>query len=593
MMKCGLITTVFLGVLGSCCLAEDLQPATAARTTLERWQGANTKLSERVLHIVCWTPSDREFPERHQERLTRILLHIQNFYADEMERHGFGRRTFALKQDENKRIALIEVRGTHPASHYRTESGSEIRTECLPVLRKQGIDADKETIAIFCNLATWDKQTLTFSAKAPYYAGGNYRSGTTWQLDSLELDTDNLPAKEPIVHDAQYGDISLGKHNSIFIGGIAHELGHAFGLPHCKERPDEKVRGTSLMGSGNQTYGDEVRGEGAGTFLPFADALRLASHPLFCGRLETGDVAPKTSLTQLAVRADGRAIVVSGVITGTPSVYGIVAYFDPEGGADYNQTSMATIPTSEGRFELRSDALEPGRAGVLHLVPLHANGAVGNSATLHLPYKVGEDGTPDLEQIETRLALAPIVEALGRKQLAQARRLSKGLKVKRAVEIAEVLLSTEVPAQTPAQYDGTDTELSLTAFKADTAEVGWLAPMFNAIPESVLLESSGEIFARGIYAHAPARHEYALGGKWHEFHGQVGLATGHAGTVQFEIKGDGRSLWQSPTVQSDQIVPFKVEVQGVSKLELIASPTADGNGADWGLWLEPELVRTP
>ena len=89
-----------------------------------------------------------------------------------------------------------------------------------------------------------------------------------------------------MITDGEYGRISLGKHNSIFIGGMAHELGHALGLPHCRGSADEAQLGTALMGSGNRTFGDEIRGEGRGTFLSRAHALRLASHPQFSNSLQ-------------------------------------------------------------------------------------------------------------------------------------------------------------------------------------------------------------------------------------------------------------------------------------------------------------------
>ncbi len=122
-----------------------------------------------------------------------------------------------------------------------------------------------------------------------------------WQLDSPELDATNLSLTKPMIQDGQYGRISLGKHNSIFTGGIAHELGHAPGLPHREARPDEAVRGTALMGSGNQTYGDEVRGEGRGSFLMLAHALRLASHPQFSGSVRALWLEPKLRRAQQGV----------------------------------------------------------------------------------------------------------------------------------------------------------------------------------------------------------------------------------------------------------------------------------------------------
>ena len=73
--------------------------------------------------------------------------------------------------------------------------------------------------------------------------------------------------------------------------------------------------------------------------------------------------------------------------------------------------------------------------------------------------------------------------------------------------------------------------------------------------------------------------------------GKVGLATGHPGSVQFEVKGDGKSLWKSKVVKSNSTVEFRVDLRGVKELQLLTDPTADGAGADWGFWLEPRLSQ--
>ena len=105
----------------------------------------------------------------------------------------------------------------------------------------------------------------------------------------------------------QYGRTTLGRYNSIFIGGIAHELGHALSMPHNTERPDMAPWGKSLMGSGNRTYGEEFRtievdeSKGKGSFLPFADALRLASHPSFSGSIKGFDGEPNAKLSDVKI----------------------------------------------------------------------------------------------------------------------------------------------------------------------------------------------------------------------------------------------------------------------------------------------------
>ncbi|HEY1067680.1 MAG TPA: NPCBM/NEW2 domain-containing protein [Pirellulales bacterium] len=578
--------------------ADDARPeagqASAARRILEAWRQDRPESGDRYLHVVCWTPNDRSFPAKYEERLDGILKHIQAFYSLQMDANGFGPGSVKLKLGDSGKVVLHAVTGLHPTAHYGKESGGEIRKECVPVLAKSGIDANGETIVIFCNLAQWDAEKLTFKHESPYYAGGSTHSGTAWQLDSPELSIDALTAKEPMIRDGEYGRISLGKHNSIFIGGIAHELGHALSLPHCAPRPDETVRGTPLMGSGNRTYGDELRGEGRGTFLSFAHALRLASHPQFSGSVKELRTVGKSRVSDLAIVDRDNAIEVAGRNTGEPPFSGIVAYFDPAGGGDYNSTTATAVPDEQGRFRFQSDAFPPGKSGELRIVPLHCNGSTGDGATrdkLTFSYEITADGTPDLEAIQLRLALAPFLDALSRRDSATAKRLAENASTPRAKRIAQQLLTPRRQTKTPAEHVGDKNEVSLSQFKPQSAQVGWSKATFDRLPEApFVLSAHGRIFDTGIYAHAPARHEYALGGKWKRLTGSVSLAEGHDGSVVFEIQGDGKSLWRSDVVE-DKIVPFDVDLTDVKSLVLITETTEDGGGSDWGLWLEPQLGR--
>lgn len=203
----------------------------AARSILDAWTAKDAVKGERKLHIILWTPNDREPAPQYRERLSAIMLDIQQFYANEMERIGFGRRTINLDLDDKKLLNIHVVKGRKPYSSYQGNSGSEIRTECLPTLRKAGINPDQETIVIFCNMSNWDEATRKITQNSPYYAGGNHAQGTAWQVDSPILNLANLADKGNHVNDGQYGHISLGRYNSIFIGGVCHELGHALGLP--------------------------------------------------------------------------------------------------------------------------------------------------------------------------------------------------------------------------------------------------------------------------------------------------------------------------------------------------------------------------
>ena len=565
----------------------------AARHILDAWHADNPEPGTRSLHLVCWTPSDRDFPADYEARLTRIMLHIQEFYLREMERLGFGSRTIRLPLNSDGRLVLHTVVGKQPTAHYSKSSGSEIRSECLPKLREAGIEADSETIMILCNLATWDAEKLTFKHESPYYAGGSYRSGTAWQLDSPELDSLNLILAEPIIRDGEYGRISLGKHNSIFIGGIAHELGHAIGLPHCKARPDEAVRGTALMGSGNRTYGDELRGDGRGSFLTLAHALRLASHPQFSGSVKGLNQRATVTMNDVIIESDGKALKVSGIVEGNPPVYAVVAYFDPEGGGDYNCTTASAVPDKQGRFEVRCDALPNGKNGELRLFPLHCNGSAAKQMSrtpFRYPYSIRADGTPDLTAIQTRQSLVPLVTLLNANKTQAAEKLAANITIPEASAVAQRLIHPVVPTQTPAEATSM-TATPLTNFKPSKMKVGWASPVFDRVPEAArMLESGGQIFATGIYAHAPAEHSYELNKRWKALKGKSGLASGHPGTVRFEIVGDGQSHWTSKTLRVGQTAAFEVDVSRISQLTLLTHTTDDGASGDWGLWLEPTLI---
>ena len=570
-------------------LREDME---AAVQILESWESKGKPAEDRVLHVIAWRCRNRDFPHNYRDRLQRIMLHIQDFYRKEMIRHGLGRRSFNLDIQPSGEMVIHEVVGHDNWRDYTKSDGKKIRDECAPILREKGIRIDQETIMIFTNLSEWDPKKKTFSHKSPYYAGGDWRKGVAWQLDSEELDVRNIPRKTPLITDGEYGRISLGKHNSIFIGGIAHELGHALGLPHCRGSSDETQFGTALMGSGNRTYGDEVRNEGNGSFLSRAHALRLATHPQFSNSLRDFGREGQVVFSDLqVVPTDGRkAFQVTGCVEGWPPVYALVGYLDPAGHKDYDARAITATPDQHGVFTLVCDDLVVGKAASLRIVSCHANGA---TTSLQFPYAVRSDGTVDIKTMRCLFVLREFSSVLAEKGTEAARQIMPDDKDASRFAVAvlrgrEKKRETMKPSHVPVAVDS----LLLSRAEPTRAVVGWLEPTYDNLPgQNPLIESAGKLFESGIYAHAPSEHEYDLAGEWRQLGGECGLPSQAGGTVVFVVRADDKEIFRSPVLQPGKTESYKLDLTGVKKLILSTEDAGDGKAADWGLWLAPKLSR--
>lgn len=569
----------------------------AARAILDAWQAENPEPAVRKLHIVLWTPSDRDPAPRYQERLSAILLHLRDYYAREMERLGFGPRTLRFDHIDDGLLRIHVVKGQAPYADYDGQSGGRIRTESLRTLRLAGIDPDRETLVIFCNMSNWDPEKRRITQNSPYYAGGTHMSGNAWQVDSPILDLDLLAKTEPRVSDGQYGDISIGRYNSIFIGGVCHELGHALGLPHNRERPDEREAfGTALMGSGNRTFGEELRNESKGSFLTLAHGLRLASHPMFSGSIKGASLRANAQPSELAIEPSDKGFTFSGKVTADPPVYGVVAYMDPEGGSDYDATTATAVPDAEGRFTLHCQALAAGKAAELRVVFLQANGVASgflSNTPFRYPYRVNADGVADISAARTRLRLEPLVAAIHANDPEAAAAAAQSAAIQEDPALAGIAARlTATLAPRGFIEPGEAKSIPLGDLQPAVQEIGYGRPSIDRLPSAaVLLAAGGRIFSHGFYAHAPARHEWLLDGTWKSLEVHAGIADGNDGSVSFLIEADGKPLAQSPLIKRGGLHHFEVDLSGVRHLVLRVDDGGDGNRADWGLWLDPVLQR--
>ena len=63
-----------------------------------------------VVRLMFLLPKDKDIPSNLIAKLDKSIRETQDFYADEMERHGFERKTFTFETDENGKVKVYLVK---------------------------------------------------------------------------------------------------------------------------------------------------------------------------------------------------------------------------------------------------------------------------------------------------------------------------------------------------------------------------------------------------------------------------------------------------------------------------------------------------
>jgi hypothetical protein len=173
------------------------------------------------------------------------------------------------------------------------------------------------------------------------------------------------------------------------------------GLPHDAGSQAEQSWGTSLMGSGNHTYRQELWGGGGPTLLSRASTLWLAAHPLFTGSnrgrwRKTGGGFEDVKFSN--VRG---ALHLAGKVRGDIAPYALVAYVYPVRNKTDHHAKTYPVPVKEGVFDIQLGALWPQEYHLV-LVALHVN---GGTSTQRLRFGFDKKLQPDVDALTWRFRM--------------------------------------------------------------------------------------------------------------------------------------------------------------------------------------------
>ncbi|MDO5308722.1 MAG: NPCBM/NEW2 domain-containing protein [Planctomycetia bacterium] len=552
--------------------------------------GAEFSGQTRPLKCVYFSPADCTPNPDRAERLYRVMANVQEFYRAEMERNGFGSMTtFGLEEEEPGKLKLYHVQAPEEQSVYGRNSAWQVRNVVAEALAKMGIDVNQHVVVIFQQGLHWDEEGRATEV-ASFVGAGSSFNGTAWFYDDPMLDPEKLSSKEPGGY--YHRPCSVGEFNSHYIGGIAHELGHALTLPHdCETSVEHRELGSALMGGGNHTYGRELRGEGKGAFLTYSEALRLSVVPAISGlapQRRPADVA----LEELkAERLTETSIKFTGKINASKEPLALVFYEDLDSRqSDYDAKTWTTVPDKDGAFEitLTEASPEPSELRI---------SAVRDIDTISL-FKVaynpnGAEG--EFEPIERSFKFQAISNAVQRrdaetlKDLAQTRFVEEPEYKELCEALIQTITNKDITTLSSVHDDVKSVDLTFINF--DPTTVGWARLGRGVSFDGVMLRLGDHGYASGLCAHAPSVLGLELNGQWSKLRFGYGLQDNSPGSVVFVVRGDGQELFRSELVRDHERRDATIDVSKVKTLELVTEDGGNGNTSDHSIWVEPTLER--
>ena len=146
----------------------------------------------RTVRMIYFLPNDRPFRQAVVDLMKVRIREVHIFYAEQMQAHGYGNRTFRIETDAQDEPLVHRVDGRHAERHYLGGYGNDVLEEI-----EQTFDLERNIYLIVL-----DNSTNSIGKAAAVGGRGGKSSG--------------------------FALVSGNVHFAI----VAHELGHAFGLHH-------------------------------------------------------------------------------------------------------------------------------------------------------------------------------------------------------------------------------------------------------------------------------------------------------------------------------------------------------------------------
>jgi hypothetical protein len=556
-----------------------------AQTVVKAYH-ANSPKANNLVKVVYFHGKDREPLANWQKRLDHVLTAVDSFYRDGFKQAGIdgGGVNFERK---GKKYVITVVGGDKDSKSYDANSSPQLYAEITKKAAGK-VDFNNDHVLVLTGL-TYKRDDGVYAFHSPYNGIGSSERGVCYASDSEVLDpkylTDTTTRMKFTERPGMLKDCLVAEFNSWYIGGIAHEMGHMFGLHHDFGNPAELRPNTiALMGEFGSRHFDDYRWGGPQTSqISAAGILQLLSHPVFTKSSKEINSRKWLALNDLSFDKLDTGILLKANIEADEIPYALTVLIHPWNNDEYrNESSIYTIKAL-GQIEIPLRQRPNGlyRMAMIFMFP---NGSiqpifkffsVNDKEVIQLT--VPGQGSLDIKELNTRLS-----------------KMVQTDKTKQKLRILEGVIKRSPPVDAAA-YEGKSLYLSDAVWQV--GNVGWERPArnyYSTEAESLFfLENQGELFSKGIFAHSPSVYKFKLDKKWKHFSAIVGLRdnVNAQGSAMFTLLGDGKVLYRSPALRGGQRDALKVNISNVDVLELKANGTEGHNFSSWAMWLSPLLER--
>ena len=148
--------------------------------------------SRPVVRLIYFFPNDQQPQRNMNTKMDTLIKDVQQIYADEMERHGFGRKTFRIETDATGKAVVHRIKGRFSDAYYQENNWDSV----------------------------WDEISKRFDLSKNFY------------VTSIETRNTVLCGLGR-TYSSMGGGILIPSSGMCFgTGATTHELGHAFRLDH-------------------------------------------------------------------------------------------------------------------------------------------------------------------------------------------------------------------------------------------------------------------------------------------------------------------------------------------------------------------------